>query len=249
MTIKSVFFDLDDTLHDHQKPFRDAITRSFPEVFDDRTIMSIYKKFRECSDDLWTAYVTNEIALDEMRIQRISQTMKFFDMILTREQAETFQLIYESCLSNLELFPMVNELLGALQEKGLQVGIITNGPAEHQRNKIKALGLTNYISEEHIFISGELGIAKPDPRIFQLAAEKTGHSPSELLYVGDSWDNDVIGAYQAGWDAVWFNHRKRQPGSEQIQRLAEIDHLMELIENNELKGVTKIFKGDLYNEI
>lgn len=225
MTIKSVFFDLDDTLHDHQKPFRDAITHSFPEMFDDRTIMAIYKKFRECSDDLWTAYVTNELALDEMRIQRISQTMKFFNMILTREQAETFQSIYENCLSHLELFSMVIELLGALQENGLQVGIITNGPAEHQRNKIKALGLTNYIPVDYIFISGELGIAKPDPKIFQLAAEKTGHSPSELLYVGDSWDNDVVGANRAGWHAVWFNHRKRQPGTDRIQLVAEIDCL------------------------
>ena len=60
----------------------------------------------------------------------------------------------------------------------IKLGIITNGPAEHQKNKIRALGLMQWI-------------------------------PEECIFVGDSFDNDVAGAKNAGWKAVWFNRRNR----------------------------------------
>jgi HAD superfamily hydrolase (TIGR01549 family) len=229
MDIKTIFFDLDDTLHDHQKPFKDAFKSIFPDSIEKHFIGSIYKKFRERSDVLWEFYTKGEMTLEELRNQRIIQAMEYFNMNITCEKATQFQFMYQNCLSNLELFPRVPELLETLKEIGFQIGIITNGPVEHQLNKISALSLTKHIPVERIFVSDAIGVAKPNPEIFQYVAKKIMKTPEELLYIGDSWNNDVDCPYQAGWQSVWYNHRKRNPESD-TQPLAVIDSLMSLVQ-------------------
>ena len=65
------------------------------------------------------------------------------------------------------------QLMQNLKEK-VTLGIITNGPAQHQWDKVNALGVTEWIPVGHVFISGALGVAKPDKRIFSRAAERMG---------------------------------------------------------------------------
>lgn len=51
---------------------------------------------------------------------------------------------------------------------------------------------------------------KPEKEIFQLAEKEFHMLPEETLYVGDNYDNDVLGAKSANWQALWFNHRERK---------------------------------------
>ena len=67
---------------------------------------------------------------------------------------------------------------------------------------------------ERIWISGDLGVAKPETGIFTAAQEKLGLAPEELCFVGDSYGHDMTGAKNAGWTAVWFNHRGHQATGE-----------------------------------
>lgn len=64
----------------------------------------------------------------------------------------------------------------------------------------------------------EAGVAKPDPRIFELAAEVAGVAPHQVLHIGDDALLDVLGALDAGMQTVWVNrerqhwaHAPRQP--------------------------------------
>lgn len=66
---------------------------------------------------------------------------------------------------------------------------------------MNALGVTEWIPVGHVFISGALGVAKPT-RGFSVAAERMGILPQEICYVGDSFENDIVGAKAAGWNAV-----------------------------------------------
>lgn len=116
-----------------------------------------------------------------------------------------------------------------MKAKGKLVGIITNGPVQHQFNKIKSLDLTSYVSKDHIFISDEVGVAKPNKQIFQHVAQQVDMLPSEILYIGDSWPNDVVAPMEAGWQAIWYNHRKRLPGTSH-KPLAVIDQLLSIID-------------------
>lgn len=228
MGIKAIFFDLDDTLHDHLFPFLNAFKTTFP-IYDEQVHMeSLYKKFRDYSDLLWIEYSKNELTLEEHRVNRIVLALESFNIRITNEAASEFQKQYDLMLNNLQLFPEVPELLVTIINKGYKIGIITNGPTEHQFNKIKSLGLTKYITREWIFISDEVGIAKPNPEVFSHVAKKVKLLPDELLYVGDSWPNDVVAPSGAGWQSIWYNLRKRQPSTD-YKPAAEIDRILSVL--------------------
>ncbi len=61
-----------------------------------------------------------------------------------------------------------------------------------------------------MLISQATGFQKPEKEIFQLAEKEFHMLPEETLYVGDNYDNDVLGAKSANWQALWFNHRERK---------------------------------------
>jgi HAD superfamily hydrolase (TIGR01549 family) len=229
MAIKAIFFDLDDTLHDHLYPFSKAFKDSFPDLYQQMDVELLYKKFRDFSDLLWKKYSIQELTLEELRIARIVMALEYFQKGITNEQASDFQAQYELNLDNLQLFAEVPELINVMKAKGKFVGIITNGPVQHQFNKINSLDLTSYVSRDHIFISDEVGVAKPNKQIFHHVAQKVNMTPSEIVYIGDSWPNDVVAPIEAGWQAIWYNHRKRMPDTAH-KPLAVIDQLLSIID-------------------
>lgn len=211
MTIKGIFFDLDDTLHDHLSPFSNAIKATFTNELNSVNIELLYKGFRHFSDVLWKTYSANKLTLEELRIQRIIKALESFHFAISREKAIVFQKDYENMSNKLRLFTEVPETITRLEQKGLLIGIITNGPVQHQLNKIKKLGLDKLVTRQNIFISDAVGIAKPNPEIFTYVGEKVCILPNELVYVGDTWANDVVAPIEAGWHSIWFNHRNRTP--------------------------------------
>ncbi|MFS0779638.1 HAD family hydrolase [Neobacillus sp. 3P2-tot-E-2] len=132
MAIKAIFFDLDDTLHDHLYPFSKAFKDSFPHLYEQMDVVSLYKKFRDFSDLLWKKYSNHELTLEELRIARIEMAFEYFKKGINTEQASEFQAQYELNGDNLQLFAEVPELINEIKAKGILVGIITNGPVQHQ---------------------------------------------------------------------------------------------------------------------
>jgi putative hydrolase of the HAD superfamily len=108
------------------------------------------------------------------------------------------------------LLPGAADLLRQAAAKG-PVGLVTNGPSDIQRLKIRQTGLASLISA--VVISGEVGAGKPDPLVFQLALDELDADPAKAVMVGDSWDRDVQGALEAGMTAVWISHRRPAPGA------------------------------------
>lgn len=85
------------------------------------------------------------------------------------------------------------------------LGIITNGPAEVQREKVSLLQVEPLV--DFVIISGEFGVAKPDPSIFREALQRAGAAPEETVFVGDSAEYDIAGAHASGLRTVWVNRR------------------------------------------
>ena len=83
------------------------------------------------------------------------------------------------------------------------LALVTNGIAAVQNRRFAASPITPYFRS--IVISEEVGIAKPDPRIFQPALEKLGVEAADVLYVGDSVTSDMAAARNAGMDFCWLN--------------------------------------------
>ena len=107
----------------------------------------------------------------------------------------------EHTLALLEPMDGAAEILSHVSSR-CAVAVITNGPDELQRAKLRASGLGALV--ELVFTSGGTGIAKPDPRIFHLACERTGVAPERAAHVGDSPHADVAGARAAGFAAIRF---------------------------------------------
>ncbi|RUT46740.1 HAD family hydrolase [Paenibacillus anaericanus] len=212
---KAVFFDLDDTLYDHLIPFRLAL-QSVLSTGIDFPYEPAYHRLRYFSDKLSAergGTPTQGHDLEEMRTSRFQLALAEFDIILTTEQAAAVQAQYLNKQFQIEMFEGARELIQKLQAHGYLVGVITNGPPEHQMNKIQALNLEEFIPSELFFISGAVGITKPDRKLFEHVTDKFELSPENCYYIGDSWRNDVVGASSAGWNVIWFNHRGVEPES------------------------------------
>ena len=95
------------------------------------------------------------------------------------------------------MFELVHELVA----RQIPVAVISNSEGR-LAELLEELGEAS--SFRVIVDSGRLGIDKPDPRIFDYAARALGLPLSEIVHVGDAWEADVIGARNAGAQAVWF---------------------------------------------
>ena len=98
-----------------------------------------------------------------------------------------------------------------MRHEGWRIGIITNGATRMQRRKIALAGLGPLI--DGAVISGEVGLAKPDPRIFALARDLLGGgADAEGWMVGDLLHTDIAGGSAAGLQTVWLSPPGRRSG-------------------------------------
>lgn len=100
------------------------------------------------------------------------------------------------------------DLITALHELAvrLPIGVITNGGSQAQRLKLEAAGLDRVFPASLVFVSAELGIAKPDPALFLHAARRLDIAPTDCLYVGDHEPHDRVGALAAGFQFRLASH-------------------------------------------
>ena len=117
------------------------------------------------------------------------------------------------------------EILDYLKSRDVRISLITNGPYEHQLKKIRSLGLGKWIEEKDMIISSAVGISKPDERIFHMVCESG-------LYVGDSYENDVIGAKKAGWDVIWLNKYGQQEADQKADFTARDERELQSLLHN-----------------
>jgi len=121
------------------------------------------------------------------------------------------------------------ETLQTLQDRGIRMGLITNGRAEFQRAKIRRFELARYF--DFILIEGEFGVGKPDPCVFKYGLEQFGASPAQVWMIGDDLEYDMRPAQELGIETVWVNHAKTDlPSNSAITPTRMICSLAELIE-------------------
>ena len=209
--IKAILFDVDDTLYDLSLPFKETFVEVFPGESID--LEGVFLASRKYSDMIYDRSLKGEISMEEMYIYRLGNAFRDYGKIIDGETALRFQGVYEKKQQAISMTEDMEQLLEALSGK-TTLGIITNGPEEHQRNKIRALAVERWIPMERIWISGDLGVGKPEKGIFTAAQTKLGLKPEEICYVGDSYGHDMVGAGSVGWKTVWFNHRERRAAGE-----------------------------------
>lgn len=101
------------------------------------------------------------------------------------------------------LFSETLSVLIALRVAGVRLCMVTNGDRDLQRRKAAGSGLIPLFDQ--VVISGELGVGKPEPEIFEYAMGLIGTQPEETVMVGDSLARDIAGGAAAGIRTVWLD--------------------------------------------
>ena len=206
--IKTVFFDLGETLI-YMDPLPEEVFASLCReqgiAVEPEAVRRAYRKadsfyfekmleYRGRMDELWLEY--DGIVLQELGIPDP-------DRRLARAISEGFR---EGRFWH--LFPEVREVLVRLRREGYKLGIISNADEDVERI-LQWLKLPRLV--DTITYSQEVGVEKPDPRIFQVALQRTASRPDEAIHVGDRYDADIVGARTVGITPVLIdrgnNHR------------------------------------------
>lgn len=125
------------------------------------------------------------------------------------------------------VFDDVPDVLAALRDAGLASALVTNSSVAGQMEKLESVGLT--AAFDAVVVSGDFGIAKPDPAIFDEALRQLGLTNHDVWHVGDSLSTDVAGASAAGIRSVRLNRIGRRLGPTDPIPDVEIASLHELV--------------------
>jgi putative hydrolase of the HAD superfamily len=121
-----------------------------------------------------------------------------------------------------EVYPEVRSVLAALQGQGLLLAVISNWD-ERLPLLLERLALTPFFAA--VVISSEVGVEKPDRRIFAEALRRLGVAPEAAVHVGDSPLEDVEGAIAAGMEAVLLDRGRRRGGIPDLSALTAMPTL------------------------
>ncbi|MEO8261572.1 MAG: HAD family hydrolase [Pseudolysinimonas sp.] len=205
MSASVVLFDLDDTLFAHRESVESGIaahrsTLGGAIAAADRA--AEFARWNALEELHYHRYLSGELDFLEQRRERVRGFLQPYGLTLDGDDAadswyDAYYVHYETAWA---LHP---DALPCLDAINARFGIITNGSLDFQSAKIAGVGLDRRL--EHVIASGEVGIAKPDPRIFAIACGVFEVEPSDAVYVGDRLHTDAIGAARAGLLGVWLD--------------------------------------------
>ncbi len=209
---RAVFFDMDDTIFDHARTCRAAIevVRSEDSLFRPRTLNELWREYYRLLDSVHSDILEGKLSVERARRERFRRLAMFCGTSISDDDAQSLSNRYRAAYQSLRrAVPGARALLERLRGR-TTIGIVSNNQVAEQVDKLEVLGLRDLI--DLLVISEEVGVAKPDPRIFRTALERARSAPGEAVMIGDSWANDIVGARAVGLRAVWFNRfRTRNP--------------------------------------
>lgn len=215
--VKAIYFDLDDTLCGYWDASKIGLRQAFaehgPEGYTAEEMVQAWATaFREFAPSLkktgwYPIYLLNG---EPTRTEQMRRTLAVLNIVDEECAAQLSQRYMELRDANLRLFSDAIEILDDLKQR-YPLGLITNGPADIQRQEIATLGIEHYFN--HFFIEGEMGEGKPKPAVFARATAAMGVEPNEILMVGNSFAHDVVPALDFGWHAVWIRRASDVPPS------------------------------------
>ncbi len=205
--LKAILFDIDDTLFSTTEFARHARGNAVRAMID-------------AGLDVPEEIVLKE--LDEVLSEFSSNYEHHFDKLLQRLRPSALARVnpalivaagvaayHDTKFRELKPFDDVYPMLAALKKAGMRLGIITHGWTVKQAEKLVRLGLVPYLDPRAIFISDQIGISKPNPKLYLTALRDLGLQPHEVMYVGDSPEHDIAPPRSIGMITVWAKRAAR----------------------------------------
>lgn len=206
---RGVLFDLDETLFDHKFACErgiEALSARYP-VLGNKPIGELERLFWDHLNGQYKEVLAGKIEMKASRLERIALLFKMCGHALPDEELRAAEALYvEAYGRSFRAVPGAPELVTKLREAGCRIVVVTNGFESVQADKLNRIGLQGRI--DALITSEKMGWTKPDRRLFESAlASCGGFAPEEAAVIGDLWDVDIVGAFQAGIRAIWLNRR------------------------------------------
>ena len=195
----AVIFDLDDTLYSKSEVFFKTFSQFATPSIDAE---SLYLTYQKQSDEAFEKFSAGEITLSQSHQERVSNTFKDVGIELSSEKIQAFIKAYQDTLNAITLSEEWIKVFQQCNKESYQIAILTNGPTNHQKNKLYQLNLSKWIPEDFWFISESIQAKKPSIQAFHHVESKI--SADEYFMIGDDIKTDITGAIQANWHPIQF---------------------------------------------
>ena len=220
LNVKAVFFDFDDTLQSRKGAYRlyceAFLTRYFPKIGEEERLQKL---------DEMEALVDGGYKDREVYFPELIALWGWEDHPPLQELYDSFNLDFGKYIV---LLPGAVETLKALKARGYLLGVVTNGVSSLQNIKLDTAGIRDLF--DVVVVSGDIGVYKPDRRIFDEAARRLGLENRQVLFVGDHPVNDIDGALGAGMYAIRMNYGDFKGKGLGKATVAEIEHIDEVLD-------------------
>jgi putative hydrolase of the HAD superfamily len=234
---RAVLFDLDDTLFDHRHSCRSGLTavqRDF-QPLQKIPLEELERKYGALLEELHPKVLQGVVSLEESRVERFrrlfSQAGEDISLTTAESCAHCYQKAYRVARRPT---PGAIPLLRRLRPIA-KVAVVSNNLIDEQREKLKCCGLVPFV--DCLVVSEEVGVAKPELAIFEEVLKRLQCGAQEAVMVGDSWEEDILGAHRAGMRAVWLNRSGRpcpdQALVSEISSFEPLDAVLDVI----LRGI------------
>ena len=197
-----VFFDIDDTLYSTTAFAERARRAAIGAMIDAGLDIDLEQGAQELSEVV-TEFASNyaghfDRLLDRLGPERLDGRNR---AVLVAAGVVAY---HRTKSEGLQMLPDVRVVLEALRAAELRLGVISAGLQVKQAEKLIRLDALEYFDPRAIFFSDQLGVSKPNPKIFKLACRRAGVDPTRALYVGDRPSHDMGPAHAAGMKTVLY---------------------------------------------
>ena len=234
--------DADNTLFDFNRAERSALLDTLAAHGVASCPRDVHRRYHAINEQLWNEFEGGRISQAELRTERFARLLAGLSrpskpsgespppagMPEGRRLVAALSRHYlESLGRKGYLLPFARRVLARLSASA-SLALLTNGIPQVQRQRLAASAIAPYFKA--IVISGEVGLAKPDPRIFHLAVKRLGMPSAGILCVGDSPSSDIRGAHLAGLASCWFSRGADEYPAEEPPPDYRIRDLRELLD-------------------
>ncbi|HEU4863346.1 MAG TPA: HAD-IA family hydrolase [Candidatus Limnocylindria bacterium] len=205
---RALLVDIDDTVVDWMGPAHDAVVTSIAthRSFAERDPSAVADRFMEIVEETHGLWMAGELSVDQLRAERIRRLVRETGNEIDPDEALVLADAYRRAyLAARRPVAGAGELLAEVRRRGARVVAVTNNLVSEQEDKLRHTNLRHLFDD--LVISEAAGVNKPDPAIFEIALRVAGAAPSEAVMLGDSWENDVVGALGMGIAAAWLDRR------------------------------------------
>ena len=231
---EAVIFDLDGTLR-HNVPSADETQFNFAVSLGITNSPECRRRGAQWAHRYWAQ--SEELIQDVEKFDRLEKpfwdnycSRYFRAMGIPEEGAAELgpklaQLMEEGFSPQSQVHPEDFNTLGSLRKAGYKVGLVSNR-SNPCNEELQELGLSPYL--DFAYVAAEVGAWKPDPAIFNRAFKETGSSPERIIYIGDNYFADILGAKNAGITPILLDPRGIFPDADckVIRSLGELPRML-----------------------